>query len=150
MYLLTTKLRVYNSIEFISNDDTDVCPLDLGAVEPDVGVDDDDVPRVEDCTDNSPTGPPALRGRPKVPGLTARYLGLPGGHVHVINVEVSSGPRGSDEDPRLLRRSGVWVEEVRTTVEMMELLGHGFLADCPAHVPQGVPHLLTRHPGGGG
>ena len=119
-------------------------------MEPDVGVDDYDVSRVEDGADNSPTGPPTLWRRPEVPGLTAGYLSLPGGHVHVINVEVSSGSRGSDEDPRLLRWGGVRVEEVRTTVEMMELLGHGLLADGPANVPQGVLHLLHRHPGGGG
>ena len=47
MYLLTTKLRVYNSIEFISNDDTDIRPLYLGAVKPDVGVDHNDVAQVE-------------------------------------------------------------------------------------------------------
>ena len=90
-------------------------------MEPDVGVDHNDVSRVKDGADNSPTGPPTLWRRPEVPGLTARYLSLPGGHVHVINVEVSSGSRGSDEDPRLLRWGGVRVEEVRTTVEMMEL-----------------------------
>ena len=47
MYLLTTKLRVYNSIELISNDDTDIRPLYLGAVKPDVGVDHNDVAQVE-------------------------------------------------------------------------------------------------------
>ena len=119
-------------------------------MEPDVGVDYDDVSRMEGGADNSTTGPPTLRRRPEVPGLTARYLSLPGGHVHVINVKVSPRPRCSDEDPRLLRRSGVRVEELRPAVQMVELLGDRLLADGPAHVPQGVPHLLTRHPGGAG
>ena len=119
-------------------------------MEPDVGVDDYDVSRVEDGADDSPTGPPAFRGRFEVPGLTAGYLSLPGGHVHVINMEVGSRPRGSDEDPRLLWRSGVRVDEVGPAVELVELLGHLLLADGPPHVPQAVPHLLHRHPEGGG
>ena len=113
-------------------------------MEPDVGVDDYDVSRVEDGADDSPTGPPAFRGRFEVPGLTTRYLSLPGGHVHVINMEVGSGPRGSDEDPRLLWRSGVRVDEVRPPVELVELLGHLLLADGPAHVP--VPRRVGLHP----
>ena len=105
MYLLTTKLRVYNSIELISNDDTDIRPLYLGAVKPDVGVDHNDVAGMEDCADDSTTGPPTLRRRPEIPGLTACYLSLPGRHVHVINMKVSSRPGGSNENPGLLGRS---------------------------------------------
>ena len=114
-------------------------------MEPDVGVDYDDVSRMEGGADNSTTGPPTLRRRPEVPGLTARYLSLPGGLAHEINVIRSSRPRGSNEDPRNLRRTEVRMEELRRTIEMTELLGHRSLTDCPAHVPLGVPHLLHRH-----
>ena len=116
-------------------------------MEPNVGVDYDDVSRMEGGADNSTTGPPTLRRRPEVPGLTARYLSLPGGlvlHQNTINVIRSSGV-GSDEDPWPLRWSRVWLEELRKIIEMTELLGHRSLTDCPAHVPQGVPNLLHRH-----
>ena len=53
--------------------------------------------------------PPALGGRPQQPGLHPRHLGLPRGHVHVINVDVRPGARGADKYPRLLRGSGVGV-----------------------------------------
>ena len=61
-------------------------------MEPDVGVDDNDVAWVEEGGDDSPTVPPALRGRSEVPSLTARYLSLPGGLGHLIYVKVGSGP----------------------------------------------------------
>ena len=98
-------------------------------MEPDVGVDDNDVPGAEESADDSTAGPPTLRGRTEVPGLAARDLRLPGGLVHVVYVEVSSRSGSPDEDPGLGGRSGVRVEEVRPVVEIMEEASYGCLAD---------------------
>jgi len=58
----------------------------LGRVEPDIGVDNDDVPRIEGGSNLPMTGHPTLWWRSKPPGLHTPQLCLPAGEINIVHM----------------------------------------------------------------
>ena len=146
-------------------------------MEPDVGVDHDDVPGVEGGLQLGGAGPGALRRGAQPPHLAhtaisrvlvncsitftpascacqlarstlSMWKWAPGPGVpayydlskqakhRMCRKSVQLSWRGvTDEYPGFLGRSGVWVEEGRPAVELVQRLHHGRVADRPPNIP---------------
>ena len=83
------------SVILICYDNAEVWASNPGGVEPHVGVDHYDVPWVEGGLQTTRAGPVTFWWWFEVPGFDSRQLGLPGGEVHIIHMEMCSWSRGS-------------------------------------------------------
>ena len=146
-------LIVSCSIKLICNRDADISIHNSSLVEPPVGVEDDDVSRVEDSLGRSSwiteakqcpphlqlslsAGPPALWRRCQTPPLLSSYLSLPGWKSNLVNMAGSSIARSSDEKPGLGPKKSGWMEEVRAWEVFCELLLCFWVTVRPANIPQ--------------
>ena len=115
-------------------------------VEPDIGVDHNDITRVHSGGHVTMTLPPTLGWWPQCPGLDTLYLSLPWGHVNIVNVNMSSRSLLANKYPWFPGRCGVRTDEGWSVVQVVEHVSHWFMANCPTNIPGPGHHLLIWHP----